>query len=360
VAVRRRLSPRGASLDRLRRFARRAVRDARDSLAGATSPAAPGRLLDTATADGASKRLAVTVAVLVVTGGTLTLVTAIPAAAILGDQEETTYTVDVGEIRLGEGGQICAASVGSNTYRVTITNATLVDATVYQQRGGEAVKPDFPSLQVDDTMVVYTKGGDRGLELLATSAGCTDEDQTSRTVFRNRYQTGEHFRAAQGVTMLNLEATDAAVPEPGGFQFAAPGEANGSSPAPNVTGVADDVDDVVDGDLVDRLANDTGTLNPVGEAVGEVERTVENATGGTAPADAVENATGAERHRGRRLLGRGVGREHHRRGDRDRPDRERLRRGRRHDRRRGQHHRRGDRHGRRHDRRRRRDGERDR
>lgn len=283
-----------ADLRGLAREARElAARPPRDPLG--VPRAAPGRLVDAATGGGPSKRLAVTVAVLVVTSGTLTLVTAIPAAAILGDQEETTYTVDVGEIRLGEDGRICAASVGSDTYRVTITNATLVDATIYQQRGDDAVKTDFPSVQVDDTMVMYTRGGDEQFDLLATTVGCTDEDQTSRTVFRNRYQTSELLRGSDGVTMLNMEATDATVPEPGGFQFVAPEDDNASSPAPNVTnvtGVADGIDDVVDGDLVDRLTNDTDDLDPVGEAVGEVDDTAENATGGAGPDDAVENATG--------------------------------------------------------------------
>lgn len=273
----------------------------------AASPTGP--ITETGTRAGPSKRLVVAVVLMVATSATAAVVGTVPVAAILGDDDRSTDTVDVGEIRLGENGRICATSVDAETYRVAITDARLVDVAVYRQRGGDVVRADLPSVAVDETVVLYTTGANDGIRRLAATAGCTDADQTSRTVFRTRQQTGTGLHASEGVTMLNLRSVDGGVPSPGGFRFAAPTDPGGGGDGepPGIDDPAGAVEDDVDGLQPagangSRLANrteDGATVVPtvtdesdrVNSTVGDSG--VGNTTGAAPPVtDVVSKATG--------------------------------------------------------------------
>lgn len=141
-------------------------------------------------------------------------------------------------------------------------------------------------MDVAETVVMYTAGENERTEGLAATTGCTDRDQTSRTVFRNRRLTGSPLRAAEGVTMLHLRAVDGAVPDPGGSRFAPPGNpttagtASGAIPHP--------------ASRTSRRRSGTPTADPavpdgtVGEAVDDATPEGGNATGPV-------NVTGVER-----------------------------------------------------------------
>lgn len=310
----------------LHRLARRPALARRRST-GLDSPSRPtasrpGPIADTGTRAGPSKRLVVAVGLVIATSVAMSVLATGSVAGILGGDDRSTDTVDVGEIRLGGDGRICAAAAGPETYRVTITDARLHDVAVFQQRGGDAVRVDLPTVAVEEALVLHTTGENDGIRRLAATAGCTDADQTSRTVFRTRHHTGETLRASGGVTMLNLRAVDGGVPAPGGFRFVAPadgGEESGEAPGiddpagalgdqvdeldptgANVTGVADRTEDGSDvvrtvTDEADRV-NGTDGVADVGNATGDVPPGTDvgsNATGDVdTETDRVANATG--------------------------------------------------------------------
>jgi hypothetical protein len=219
----------------------------------------------------------------------------------LAAADRATYTVDVGEIRLGDGGRICAERVDSDTYRVLVTDARLVAVAADQQRGGDAVSAAWPALAVDE-LVMHTTGENAGVERLAATAGCTGSDQTSRTVFRTYRQTGSALRGSEGVTVLNLRAADGEVPEPGGFGFVGPGDRDGAGDAPRIADRGERVRNATDGleapngtvgDAVAEPApadgNATGVVDNTGVAT-DVERSIADATDG-AGGDPAGNGT---------------------------------------------------------------------